>query len=241
LSLLALSLGGGLGCASSIPEPQVASSAGQTVYAEDYPDKLQSLANGQANGEGDVKTITSDFVKYPDQLKDPPWPQVLVVVNQADASGKSAAYVDREHDVEKAQAFFTEEREEITKRVAGSVQYAAKKKECADFDSYGPVSASLKESVEKQLEKRLRAANEAHLTIDRYRDPFGKANAAALEKQADAISFASYTTYVKLPAAKAVTAHLIAETDEVRKTLDRSIQDEQKLQAEPGRTAAEKK
>jgi hypothetical protein len=229
-----------LACSTATPEPQVASSAGQTVYAQDYPAALQSVANAQANAEGSVKTLTSDFGKYPDQLKDPPWPKVLVVIQQADEAGRSQGYVEREKDTERTAVFFSEEREDISRKVAGSVQYAAKKKEY-DFEAYGPVSGSLKEAVDKDLEKRLRATNDAQLTIERYRDTLGKSNATALEKQTDAISLAAFLTYVKLPTVRAQTLALVGEADQVKKTLERAQQDEQAFAAEPGRSAAEKK
>jgi hypothetical protein len=227
-------------CSAGTPEPRVASSAGQTAYAQDYPNRLQAIANAQANGETNVKTLTSDFGKYPDQLKDPPWPQVLSIVDQADEAGRTAGYVERERDTERTAIFFTDEREEITRRVAGAVQYAAKKKEY-DFEAYGPVSGSLKEAVDKQLEKRLRAVSDAQLTIERYRDTLGKANASALEKQADNISLASYLTYVRLPTVRAETTALVGEAGEVKKTLARALDEEQKFAATPGRSAAEKK
>jgi hypothetical protein len=231
---------GCLACSAATPEPQVASSAGQTNYATDYPAALQALANAQVNGEGSIKTLTADFTKYPDQLKDPPWPRVLAIVQQADEAGRSAAYADREKETEHTAAFFADERDEITRRVAGAVQFAAKKKEY-DFDAYGPVAGSLKEGVDKGLEKRLRAVSDAQLTIDRYRETLGKTNAAALEKQADSISLASYLTYIRLPGVRAQTLRLVAEADQVKGTLDRAVQEEQSFQAEAGRSAAEKK
>jgi hypothetical protein len=230
----------GSGCAGQKIEPQVASSAGQTNYATDYPAALQDVSNDYVNAEGDVRKNTTEFPKYPDQLKDPPWTVVAGVVNRADEAGRSASYVDERRDVEAAREFFTEEKDEITRKVAGSAQYVAKKKDC-DVDVSGAVSSSLKDAVDKQLEKRLRSHNDAHLIIDRYRDTLGKANATALEKQADDISATSYLANVRTIELKAETARLLDEANQVRKTLDQSIAEEKTFQAEPGRTAADKK
>src|SRR5687768_120550 len=82
-----------LACASQKVEPQVASSTAQTHYAVEYPDRLQAIANEYVNTEGDVGRITSDFPKYPGQLKDPHWPLVVTIVNRADEAGRSASYV----------------------------------------------------------------------------------------------------------------------------------------------------
>jgi hypothetical protein len=229
-----------LGCAGQKVEPQVASSAGQANYAVQYPASLQSISNDYVNAEGEVRKNTTDFAKYPDQLKDPPWPVVQGVVTRADEAGRSGSYVEGRSDYEAVQEFFTEENSDITKKVAGSAQYVAKKKDC-DVDVSGAVSSSLKEAVDKQQEKRLRAHNDAHVIIDRYRESLGKANAAALEKQADDISETSYTAYVRTALLKARAMRLLDEANQVKKTLDQSIAEERTFQAEPGRSAADKK
>jgi hypothetical protein len=234
---------GAFGCAGQKVEPQVASSAAQVNYAMDYPAALQSSANDYVNTEGDVRRITTDFPKYPDQLKDPPWPIVQNVVNRADEAGRSAAYVDARHDFEQTRDFFTEEKDEITRKVAGSAQYAVKKKECSQCEvDVGPaVASSLRDAVDKQLEKRLRAHNDAHLLIDRYRESLGKANATALEKQADDISTASYATFIRSVEIKVRATRLLDEANQIKKTLDQGIADERAFQAEPGRKEGDKK
>jgi len=229
-----------LGCASQQNEPQVASSATQTNYAMDYPGAAQGTGNDYVNSEGEVRRITTDFGKYPEQLKDPPWPLVQTIVVRADEAGRSGSYVDARRELEGTQAFFTQEKDEITRRVAGSAQYVAKKKDC-DVDVSGAVSASLKEAVDKQLEKRLRAHNDAHVLIERYRESLGKPNAAALEKQADEISTASYITNVRTVETKAKATQLLDDASSAKRTLDQSIADERAFQAEQGRTAADKK
>jgi hypothetical protein len=240
ISLCILAALATVACSAPKPEPRIASSAGEAGYAVEYPASLQTLLNEYVNGEGAVKRITSELPKYPDQLKDPAWSRVLEIIGRADEAGASAAYVGRYREVEGARTFFAEEKDEITKKVGGAVQYAAKKKEC-DFDAYGPAAGGLKEAVDKQLEKRLRARNEAHSTIERYRESLGKANVLVLEKQADDISLASYITNIELVTVKVDAARLLADADQVKKTLDKAIVDEQAWQAATGRSAQEKK
>jgi hypothetical protein len=240
--LTALLSMGPLACASQHVEPQVASSAAQTHYAASYPDHLQATSNDYVNTEGDVRRITTDFPKYPGQLKDPPWSLVVTIVNRADEAGRSASYVDARRDFEATRSFFTQEREEITRKMAGSAQYAIKKKECeCEVDVSGAISSSFKDAFEKQMDRRLRAHSDAHTLIERYRESLGKANAAALEKQADDISQASYATFIRAPELKARTSALLQEAAQVQKTLDQSIADERAFQAETGRAAADKK
>jgi hypothetical protein len=228
-------------CASQKVEPQVASSAAQTHYAVDYPDHLQATANDFVNTEGDVRRTTTDFPKYPGQLKDPPWPLVVTIINRADEAGRSASYVEARRDFEATRSFFLQEREEITRRMSGSAQYVIKKKECEDVDVSGAISSSFKEAVEKQQEKRLRAHSDAYTLIERYRESLGKANASALEKQTDDISEASYATFIRTTELKARTTALLQEATQVQKTLERSIAEERAFQAETGRAAGDKK
>jgi hypothetical protein len=239
--LTALALFGPIACANQKVEPQVASSAAQTHYAVEYPDHLQSIANDYVNTQAEVGRTTSDFSKYPGQLKDPPWPLVVTIVNRADEAGRSASYVEARREFEATRTFFGQEREEITRRMAGSAQYAIKKKEECDVDVSGAISASFKDGVQKQLDKRLRAHSDAHTLIERHRESLGKPNAAALEKQADDISEASYATFIRATELRARTTELLREASQVQKTLDQSIAEERAFQAEAGRTAGDKK
>ena len=233
---------GPLGCASQKIEPQVASSTAQTHYAVEFPAHLQSTSNDYVNTEGEVRRTTGEFSKYPGQLKDPPWPLTVTIVNRADEAGRSASYVEARRDYEATHSFFTEEREEITRRIAGSAQSVIKKKDCdGDVDVSGAVSSSFKDGVEKQLDKRLRAHSDASTLIERYRESLGKANAAALEKQADDISAASYATFIRATELKARATALLQEGAHVQKTLDQSIAEERAFQAESGRAAGDKK
>ena len=236
-----LASAGPLACASQKVEPQVASSVAQTHYAVEFPDHLQSMSNDYVNTETEVGRITADFPKYPGQLKDPPWPLVVTIVNRADEAGRSASYFEARRDFEATQAFFTQEREEITRRMAGSAQHVIKKKEECDVDVSGAISSSFKEAVQKQMEKRLRVHSDAYTMIERYRESLGKANATALEKQADEISSASYATFIRAVELKTHTTDLLQQAGQVQKTLDQSIAEERAFQAENGRAAGDKK
>jgi post-segregation antitoxin (ccd killing protein) len=218
----------------------VTPSRAQANYAAAYPSALQTTSNDYVNTERDARRLTTDFARYPDQLKDPPWALVQTVVTRADEAGRSASYVEGRRQSDAIDSFFTSDNNEITRRVAGSAQYVTKKKEC-DVDVSATVGASLKEAVDKQLEKRLRARNDAHLTIERYRDTLGRPNAVVLEKQADDISSASYLANVHAVELRGEALRLIDEASTVKHTLEQGIGDERTFQAEPRRSAADKK
>jgi hypothetical protein len=245
-----------LACAGRQSEPNVASSAREASYALEYPSTLQAIANDYINSEGDVRRLTTGFPRYPEQISarapeasaphDPPWPIMTTVVEQADAAGRSAAYVDARHELEVTGRFFTQERDDIARRVNGSLQYTMKKSEKndkgqCDFDFSPSVGPALKEAVDKEMDKRLRSHDEAHYTIERYRETLGKSNASALEKQADEISEASYLVFVHAALLEGRAEGLVGEASRVKDTLAKSEDDEKAFQAQAGRSAADKR
>jgi hypothetical protein len=132
--------------------------------------------------------------------------------------------------VQAASAFFDAEKDEINRKVAGSVAFAAKKKGC-DEGIAGAAPAALKDVVEKQLEKELHDGSEAQQVVDRYRGELGKENAATLEKQADDISLASYLVHIAIVEDKLRIVRMAAEADQIKKTADDSIAAERDAQA----------
>lgn len=228
-------------CAGQKPEPAIASSAPEAGYARGYPAALTASATSFSKDQGEVHADVQAFAGYPGELKEPRWDYVREIYKAADGAGRSYAYVEQNRRVEGAAAFFADEKDEITKKVAGSAQYVVKKQGCEGADVTGAVAQSLKDSVDKQLEKDLRKANEGQLLVDRYRAQLGKENAAALEKQADAISRASFLAHVALVETKLRVQRMVDEAEEVRKTYDETLRQERAFQADRKTTDAEKK
>jgi hypothetical protein len=235
----ALASAGALACSTPKPEPEIASSAGQSGYARNYPTELQTISKDFDERETEAKDMSQKFSGYPAELKNPEWNRVLEIVTTADDAGRSSAYVDRLRDTEGARAFFKEHKDEIVKKVAGSAQYVAKQKGC-DVDVAGAAAHALDESVDKELQKHLDDRNEAQLLIDRYEPTLGKENVPVLEKQADTISRASYLVHIELVESKVRIDALLLEAEQIQKTLDDSIAAERS--AQNGKlSAAEKK
>ncbi|WP_437751489.1 hypothetical protein [Sorangium sp. So ce1389] len=229
-----------LGCSAPKPEPEIASSAPQSGYAERYPAELQATATSFSEREDVAKRVTGQFQGYPDQLKEPDWKVVLDVTEQADAAGRSYDYVERVRAVDGAVAFFNDNKEDLTRKVSGAAQYVAKQKGC-DVDVTGATSHALEEGVERQLEKYVRDRNEAHRRIDRYRASLGKENAAALEKQADAVSFASYVVHIDMVEHKLRLRRMLEEIEAVKASIDASVEAERAFQSSGQRTDEERK
>jgi len=239
-SLAALLSMTAVACSAPKPEPEIASSAAEPGYAQDYPDTLQSIVKDFGRDDDDAKTLSSQFRGYPGELKAPDWAVVLEIYGAADQAGKSYAYVERNREVEGARAFYDAEKDEINKKVAGAATYVAKQKSC-DVELSGTVSHALDEIVEKKLEERMREQNEAHHILDRNRVLLGKENAAALEKQADNISRASYLVNIAMVEEKVRLKALLEEAEQVGKTIDEFIASERAFQGKGSRSDAEKK
>jgi hypothetical protein len=229
-----------LGCGAPPPEPDIQSSAPQSGYAARYPQELGASATRFNDAEAEAQRTDSEIPRYPNELKKPKWAPVLQVVEQADAAGRSYDYVERLRAAEGASTFFEDRNEEITKKVAGAAQYAAKQKGC-DVDVAGPAAHALKESIKEQLERYVRDRNEAHRTIERHREELGKENAAALEKQADSISQASYLVHIAMVEEKLRMRRLIDEMESIKASTDQAIAAEREFQSQPRRTDEEKK
>lgn len=237
LGLLLSALGG---CQNSQQAPLVSPSSDQPGYASRYPQEIAAARNRFSDQESKAKTSFGKFSGFPDELDKPNWGDVLQVYEAADAAGHSAEYVERAKESETVGTFFTEEKDEISKKVGGAAQYAAKQKGCT-VDLYGTTSGALDKAVEKQLEKRLRENNEAHRYIDDHEDSLGKPNREKLEKQADEISAASYLVKVAAEETKRELEALIQEASNVKSTLDRTIEQSKATEGEAGRTDNEKK
>ncbi len=239
-AFLALALGlGAAACNDQKPPPLYASSASQNGYASRYPETMASERGRIDEHEGASRRKLASFATYPDELKDPNWNDVKQVVDLADSAGQSAQYVERRDEVEATQRFFADQKDDITKSVAGAAQYTAKQKNC-DVDAYGAAAHALDKGVEKGIEKYLRERNEAHAYIEDNQDALGKPNLEKLRKQADEISDVSYMTHVGIEKSKRRIEEMIAEANDVKSTLDRTVEESKKVETDANRSAADK-
>lgn len=220
--------------------PEGAPASDQAGYAENYPDKLSKTRGKLSEREGKARESMGKFSSYPDELDKPDWDGVGKVYDLADKAGKSQEYVDQVHEAEMVAGFFEDEKEEISKKVAGAASYAAKQKGC-DVEAYGPASAALEKSVEKQIEERLREHNEAHRYIKMHEEPLGKQNKEKLEKQADDISYASYNVNVGVEEERYRLKKMMDEGEDVKKTLDRVIEENKAIAADSSKPESVKK
>lgn len=238
--LAPLSLLTALGCSTAGKPPVTAASSDQTAYAIGYSDEIAAATKAIADVEAREKQLTAGFATRVDELRRPDWDKVQTVIDDSDEAGKSSDFADAQGEALAVKSFWDSEKSEITARVNGNAQHTMKQAGCT-ADTAGPISYALNEAITKQLQKKLRSKNEAFVVIERYKTSLGPQNVASLEKLADDISEASYDVHVLMVIQRNRLQRLVADKDDVKKTLDRFIQEEQAFQAEPGRTDAEKK
>jgi len=235
LALVALA-----GCSQPKPEPEIASSATEPSYAQDYPAAVAGEADAFGKGQVELDRLADGFKKYPDELEgDVRWEHVAEVLEQADRVGRNRAYHDSIHDLAAVRRFYDDEREPLARKVAGSAQYAAKEKGC-EADVGSAAAGGLDKGMDERLEERLRKANDAQRLVDRYREALGKKNAATLERQANELSRASYLARIELVEHKVRLKAMIDEAETVKVTAAAAIDAERGYQSEPGRSDKDK-
>lgn len=229
------------GCSQPLIEPSVASSSGHVGYAKGYPETVAATLSAFEEAEGECKQLSAAFAAYPDALSgdEVDYAAVADMFERAGTVGASGAYVERAEQLEGARAFFVEEKDNINKKVAGSVGYVAKQANCtADVQSAAVVS--LDKVIKDRLEAQLREANDAQRLLDRDRAALGKKNAAVLETQLDEVTRASYLSHIAMVRHKVELRRLIGEASQVEDTLAQAIESEGAYQAEAGRSDKEK-
>ena len=229
-------------CASPKPEPQVVSSADTTAYAVTYPGQLDSLVDRLDNRKTGAELAIASIASYSDELTETDWAVVKELYEESKKAGQSRVYADGMRANSAVETFFSDEHEEITKRVAGAVVAQAKKSEKpCEIEPYGSVSFSLKKSVEKQIEERKQDQNSAHALLEKNANVVGKKNLTTLEKHIDVISDISYIVYIEIPQILGKIEEMTQEKRDVRKKLEKDLQSDRDRLKDEGLSKKDKK
>lgn len=237
---LMLAFAGLPACSSRKLEPEIASSASSGAYAKSYPEELNAAVKAFSDHRAEARDLLREYPSYPAKLKDPDWGKVREIIELADEDGHGQAYVSRARRADAVAAFFEEEKEELARKVGGSVAFVAKKRGC-DADVAGGVLPALKDAIEKQIDKELDEASESRQLIVRHRGSLGKENVAALEKQARSVSRASYLARVRIFEDRDRVARMLSEAGRVSRAAGETIAAEEALQESKKLSDAEKK
>jgi hypothetical protein len=236
LLLLSLAV---VGCSSSSGRPVLPSSSSQASYALRYNESVSSAVKAIGSDEAEAKQLQGGWAAKVDELKKTDWDKVGAIVDKADESGKSAGYAEAHAEWSAVRSFWNDERDAIGGKVGGNAQYAAKQAGC-NADVSGAAAYALKESVDKTLEKRLRAQSDAFLLIERHQATLGKENVPTLEKLADEVARASWLVHVDLYDQREKLKARIAEKSKVAETLDAYMREEQQTPAADKKVSEER-
>lgn len=196
-----------------------ASPADQPAYAERYPTALGSARAGYAADEQQAHAQAVEFAKFPDALDKPSWPVVEDVVKTADEAGKSGDLAYGMGQAESVRTFYAGAKEPIHQKIAGSVDYAAKQKQC-EHDLGGAAVGATDRAIEQEVDDSIRDHNPAIRKIEDNQDAIGKQNVEKLMKQVDQLTLASYIVHVRMPQTKRNIDAALADASEVKKTLE---------------------
>jgi hypothetical protein len=217
-----------LGAAGSVAchrQPALTTPASeQTVYAADYSERLREVRARFVADEEKTRKSFDALRALPRSVPASNAGELEQLVRRADAAGRSQHYVDEALRQEDVDALMRENRSAIRRRVAGSVAFAAKEKECVkeDIDAFaGAAAVATDRAVDRQLEERLRAHNAAQRYLHAHGDELGEARVNALERPIDNLTRASFVANVRLALYRFELADLLDQERAVRTTLER--------------------
>ncbi len=228
------------GCAPRATEPRIASSANESGYAVDFPAELESATITLQERHDELNSTSAKLDGYADSLDPKATGVSLEIVDAAEASARSWGYVERTRELDGVNGFFDAEGTDISNRVSGAGNYAAKQKGC-DGDVGYAAGAAVKPAVAKSVDKRLRDRNEAFVRLERYKSSLPKNDVAVLEKMAEDVARASYLANVVLVEQTQRVRRLASDASSAKQTLGELIASEREWQAEAGRSDADKK
>jgi hypothetical protein len=206
-------------CTDPNQEPATASSADNPAYAVQHPEELAYYNQRLAAERSSVAQGFGKFKEFPPALGETDWRLVETLYEAADEEGRASAYAEAQHEAAVVQRFMAEEQTELVGRVASSVQYAAKEKNC-DVQLAGPAQRGLERGVDKQLEERRRQTSQVQRQIDLHEKALGARVAERLREQVDQISFASYTVHVAIASDELRLRRLLDDSESVKRTLE---------------------
>lgn len=190
------------------------------------PNRVDRISKRVRAQEEEANKTIGALSTAADKVQDPTdWIAVLEIVEAADAAGKDGAYAANIRELKIAQDFIEDEKEEIQKKIGGSVDYVVKQKGC-EVDAWGAVNNGFNKAIEERVEERLKENNDAFLVIERNEESLGKKNLPALEDTAIEIAHASYIVHSAMPEAKLELEAMITASADARGEIEAMLEDE---------------
>jgi hypothetical protein len=229
------------GCAGSRLEPTVAPSSDNAGYAVGYSAALDGAAERLQRDKQRAHELSAALPAHARELKPGGDPDLLLrVVDEADAAGRAERLRSAFAEERAVQRFWDEERSAIGSRVTSATQKQIGEDGCKDVDVQGSIGPALRDGVDRQLERRVRAANEAQRTIEQHKARLAPGTLPAVQRLADEIAVSSHLAHVALVDDVRELDRLLKEQRSVDKALARALDDERAIQADP-RNAADQR
>ena len=230
---VSLSLSSSLAC-SKEPPPLTAPSGEQPSYAEQYPTRLNALRTRFLEDETRLQRALPELEPASQKLGNADPATVKQLFELADAEGRSSAYANQALENETVSRFWDEEKQPLHQKIAGSVVYAGKQKDCPCSDELGGVAAGASDrAVEKQLEERQQRLGEIHRFVEDHEEQLGKPNLDNAEKQANTIALLSHVANVRLELYRRQLEAELKESSDVTSTLERIQKESDEVLADP--------
>jgi hypothetical protein len=215
-----------LGCEPPKSKTATDLSTDQRGSALRVPEASLAVAVRVRNGEAESKATFGTLPALADKLSDTDFAIALDVVEAADDAGKDAGYGLAAREMATTTAFFEQEREPLTKKVGGVVQYTASQQCGGKVDTWGAVSTGLKDGVKERIEERMEDANDAFLLIERNQDAIGKKNVETLETIAREVAKASYFVHVAMEGAEEDLRAAKSAAEDAKSEIQKLIEEE---------------
>jgi len=230
------------GCEKNTLPPLMGSSAGQSVYAVSYPDKLGALRGDFASQENRIGQLKGEISTFADGIETGAWEHVIELYELSEEDGRTEDFAERFDQNDQVATFFDDEKEKLTQSVAGNVGYVAKQKECKDPNEIaGTAVVSMKKSVDKQLTERLRSHGEASVYLLSHTEALGPKATEKLRDQIDKLSELAYLAHVGLERTRRRLQTMLEQSSEIRSTLERVSESADRLVADETQPPGDRK
>jgi hypothetical protein len=218
------------------------SSAEAASYAATYPERVAASTTMLKEDADKVRTLNRELAGRERDLPTEAEPVLLLeIIDAADSSGRSQAFVEASHEARSVRGFWEQERGPIIGRANAAAQKQATEKNCQELEVGPQLSYAVKDGIDKQLEKRLRENNEALRLIEMNKAALGAGNVPRVQKLADDIATASFLVNVAIVEDRDTIERLNRERRSVESSIDRALEDEKSFRERTAKTPAEKR
>jgi hypothetical protein len=246
-SLLALAFSltagsAGAGCAGNRYDAKVASSADSAGYALRYADELDAATQVLRADTQRAHDLTASLPAHSQDVKPGADRDVLLrIIEQSDAAGRGQSYARVQAEERALRAFWEAERGPLAARASSAAQKEVADAGCTQtVELGGTMQHALRDGIDKQLERRTRAANEGQRTLEQHKAKLPPGSTVALQRLSDEVAQASHLVHVALPADAEELSRLLHERSQVEATLARLLDEERTLQADPHKPSEQK-